>query len=102
MHEEREGERGGERERDRGKERQREREREREGEREGRERGGEGERDRERLRGRGGRERDSAYPYVDKLSSGGTEPVPVRTEDKSIDDLSSIPSIQMLPLIQIP
>ena len=80
------------RERDRGRERQREREGER-----GREGG---ERETEREGGR--RERDSAYPYLDKLSSGGTEPVPVRTEDQSIDDLSSIPSIQMLPLIQIP
>ena len=64
----------------------------------------EGERDkeRERERERGGRERDSAYSYLDKLSSGGTESVPVRTEDQSIDDLSSIPSIQILPLIQIP
>ena len=67
------------------------------------------ERERDRERGRGERERegegegrDSAYPYLDKLSSGSTEPVPVRTEDQSIDDLSSIPSIQMLPLIQIP
>ena len=70
----------------------REKERERQREREGRER------QRERERG----ERNSAYPYLDKLSSGSTEPVPVRTEDQSIDDLSSIPSIQMLPLIQIP
>ena len=55
-----------------------------------------------RKRGERGREKDSAYTYLDKLSSGGTEPVPVRIEDQSIDDLSSILSIQMLPLIQIP
>ena len=59
------------------------------------------EREREREKGRG-REGDSAYPYLDRLSSGSTEPVPVRTEDQSIDDLSSIQSVQMLPLIQIP
>ena len=57
------------------------------------------EKERERERGR---ERDLAYPYLDRLSSGGTEPVPVRTEDQSINDLSSIQSVQMLPLIQIP
>ena len=84
-----------EREGKRERQRERDRERGREGEREGRER----ETERE---GEGGREKDSAYPYLDKLSSAGTEPVPIRTEDHSIDDLSSIPSIQILPLIQIP
>ena len=51
-------------------------------------RGGERKRVREGERGEGRevgkeeeRERDSAYPYLDRLSGGGTEPVPVRTED---------------------
>ena len=69
MRRERERETEGERDRERGRERERGR-----GER--KRRGG-------RERGRGGRERDSAYPYLDKLSSGSTEPVPIRTEDQN-------------------
>ena len=56
--------------RERERETERERDRERGREREGREK-------------EGGRERDSAYPYLDKLSSGSTEPVPIRTEDQN-------------------
>ena len=55
---------------ERGRERDKERERERE-------RGREGGRERQRKGdlGGGGRERDSAYPYLDKLSNGDIEPV---------------------------
>ncbi len=45
---------------------------------------------------------NNAYPYLDSLSCGRTEPVSVGAEDQGIDYLPTTKCIEMFPLIQIP
>lgn len=44
----------------------------------------------------------SSYPDLDAGPCSGTEPVSVRTEAESVDDITTIQRVQMLSFIQIP
>ena len=55
-----------------------------------------------KIKGFAERRLEGAYPYLDGLSSGSAEPVPVRTEDQGVDDFPSTQSVEVLAFIQVP